>query len=224
MNSFHLKLIAVITMVIDHIAAVLIPQHTVAYFVMRCIGRISFPIFCFLLVEGCYHTKNVKKYAMRLFLFALISEIPFDFAVYGTPFYAKHQNIFFTLAIGLVVIASMKFVEIKFGQNILAINCLDAVIVMVGCIISNAVLADYSMFGILLIVCFYLFRGNKILNFFGLLAITGYVSGNLIQMFGALSWVFLVGYNGERGKGSKYLFYVFYPLHLLILGGIKFLI
>ena len=84
MNTYKLKLIAIITMLIDHIAAVLIPSDTMLWLVMRCIGRLAFPIFVFLLVEGFHHTRDVKKYLLRLGAFALISEVPFDLAFYGT--------------------------------------------------------------------------------------------------------------------------------------------
>ncbi len=100
MNSFHLKMIAIITMLIDHTAAVLIPSNTVLWLVMRCIGRLAFPIFVFLLVEGFYHTRDVKKYLLRMGAFALLSEIPFDLAFYGKVLEFTHQNIFLPYSLG----------------------------------------------------------------------------------------------------------------------------
>ena len=96
-NSFQLKWIAVITMIIDHTGAVLFPDDMV----FRYIGRIAFPIFCFLLVEGFFHTRDVRKYMLRLGLFALISEIPYDLAFRDTVLEFEHQNVFFALLLGV---------------------------------------------------------------------------------------------------------------------------
>jgi hypothetical protein len=95
LSSFTSKCIALSTMAIDHIGAVLLPSPK--YLLLRLIGRISFPIFCFLIVEGYYRTKNLKKYILRLFAFALISEIPYDLAFKKSFIYLNKQNIFFTL-------------------------------------------------------------------------------------------------------------------------------
>lgn len=99
LNSFQLKCIAVITMIIDHTGAVLFPDNMT----LRYIGRIAFPIFCFLLVEGFFHTRDVRKYMLRLGMFAVISEIPYDLAFRDTVIEFEHQNVFFTLFIGVVM-------------------------------------------------------------------------------------------------------------------------
>ncbi len=130
-----IKLIAIISMLIDHTAATILERMMmragymlasisqesmanwiaghrllyVSYFAMRMIGRFGFPVFCFLLVEGFAHTHNRKKYALRLFLFALISEIPFDFAFRGEWFYASYQNVFFTLFLGMLAMCAFSF-------------------------------------------------------------------------------------------------------------------
>ena len=130
LSTFTLKLIAIITMVIDHTGAIFFPDQMW----LRAIGRIAFPIFVFLLVEGLFNTSNIKKYLTRLGIFALISEIPFDMAFYKARFgvdfltdlkgatqdmqildlfirrLIKHQNIFFTLFLGLLAIYLMKLV------------------------------------------------------------------------------------------------------------------
>lgn len=128
-----LKLIAIITMLIDHIGAVILQRMLAArgmsnainalaaheflsesgglygtFILMRLIGRVSFPIFCFLLVEGFIHTRSIWKYAFRLAVFALVSEIPFDLATEGKLFYFDYQNVFFTLLIGLFVMIGFK--------------------------------------------------------------------------------------------------------------------
>ncbi|HWT26306.1 MAG TPA: TraX family protein, partial [Mobilitalea sp.] len=145
MSTFALKMVAIIAMLIDHTAAVLVPQGSVYYIPMRCIGRLAFPIFCYLIVEGFNHTSNVKKYIIRLGLFALISEIPFDLAFYhehfgsefikdfqgaiGSKYFILHlisyQNVFFTLFLGLCLITIMNMVEKKFDKQVIIINILN---------------------------------------------------------------------------------------------------
>ena len=133
LSGSTLKIIAIIAMAIDHFAAsiilygILMQQnpsflgHPVSmtipwwniYQVMRFIGRIGFPVFCFLLIEGFLHTSSKKKYATRLFLFALVSEFPFDYALFNTPFAPGYQNVFFTLFLGLLTIWAIDTVSHK---------------------------------------------------------------------------------------------------------------
>lgn len=226
MNSYHLRLIAIITMLIDHIGAVLVPSNTMLYLIMRCIGRLSFPIFVFLLVEGFYHTKNVKKYLLRMGAFALVSEIPFDLAFYGTVLEFKHQNIFFTLFLGLLCMYLMKEIEKILGKNnafnIVIMNLLNALLTFGFCITALALKTDYDYRGLLMIVAFYLFRGNKLMMGISLLIISGYLLG-YINIIATTAIVPIALYNGQKGKSIKYAFYIFYPAHLLILAGINML-
>ena len=102
-SAFGLKIIAAITMILDHTALILVSDNTKMYYIMRCIGRISFPIFCFLLVEGYFHTKSKIKHCINLLVFALLSEVPYDL-MRGSAFNIERQNVIFTLLIGFVVI------------------------------------------------------------------------------------------------------------------------
>ncbi|HHX11665.1 MAG TPA: hypothetical protein GX731_02500 [Clostridiales bacterium] len=215
MSSFGLKLIAIITMLIDHIGAVFITPNTTSYLIFRSIGRLAFPIFVFLLVEGFHHTRDAKKYLTRLGIFALLSEIPFDLAFYG-EFHMGHQNIFFTLFLGLLLIMLMKEVEIKFPKNVVVINLINALLVIGFSIVAFLLKTDYNFLGILLITAFYLFRGSKVLLVLSILLIFGTPIGS-ISILATLSMVFIALYNGEKGKSMKYFFYIFYPAHLLIL-------
>lgn len=219
MSTFTLKMIAIITMTIDHVTEVFIPGNTWAYLVGRTIGRLAFPIFVFLLVEGFYHTSNIKKYLTRLGIFALISELPFDYAFYN-GFYASHQNIFFTLFIGLLAIWLMSIVEKNFSKNMLYVNLINALITISFSVGAELLRTDYGFMGILLIIAFYLFRGSKPLLVISLLLL----SGNVIQAFSCLAIIPIAFYNGKKGKSIKYFFYAFYPLHLLILFVIQLII
>lgn len=245
MSTFTLKLIAIITMMIDHIGVVLLEDPSVLYTLSRCIGRLAFPIFVFLIVEGFYHTSDVKKYLTRLGVFALISEIPFDLAFYGRffgsdimedmklafsgndPSYTEiflgrlfsYQNVFFTLFLGLSAIYLMSLVEKKYQKRIFVSNVLDALITIAFCAAAVFLHTDYDMRGILLIVAFYLFRGSKILLTIALLIVTGTLFGDQlsIEILATLAMVPIAFYNGKKGKSFKYFFYIFYPAHIFIL-------
>lgn len=220
MNGFTLKVIAMITMFIDHMAAILLPHDTVLYLICRYIGRLAFPIFCFLLVEGFYHTRNLKKYLVRLGVFALISELPFDLAFSSKPFrsdFLLGQNVFFTLFIGLSVITLMSIIERKYAQNIFISNLLNSIVLLSGCTAAFFLCTDYDYKGILLIAAFYVFRRNKIVLSLAVVLIN-MLYGIAIQVFAAVSLIFIWRYNGKRGpQSNKYLFYIFYPAHILLL-------
>lgn len=202
-NGFVLKWIAIVTMVIDHIGAILYPQEIG----FRIIGRIAFPIFCFLLVEGSMHTRDIRRYEKRLLLFALLSELPFDLAFYGKPsFYS--QNVFFTLFLGLLMIEVLHSHK-KIDYQMFA--------VLGACIAAELLHTDYGAGGVLFILCFYLLYHHKIWKIvvFALLNLFYFGLGIQIYALACIVPVFL--YNGRKGPGMKYLFYVFYPAHLLIL-------
>lgn len=209
-----LKLIALITMLLDHIGAILIVSPT-PYYVLRLIGRIAFPIFCFLLVEGFLHTKNLKKYAFRLFLFALISEIPFDLAFYNTVFYPDSQNVFFTLFIGLLVISCTHyFNNILIDKPGIRLICRAAAIAA-GMGIAWYLNTDYSHIGIVAIALLYYFRNNRMIAAADACLFLMFSSTMEISSFVCLPLI--RAYNGKRGLSLKYIFYLFYPVHLLIL-------
>ncbi len=236
MSTFSLKMIAIITMLIDHIGVVFIPGNTMLYMIFRSIGRLAFPIFVFLLIEGFYHTRNVNKYLTRLGIFALISEIPFDLAFYHASYrnadlihelksgaystilsrMMNHQNVFFTLFLGLLLVTLMSRIEKKFSGQIIFLNLVYAILTVIFCIFALLLKTDYHLAGILLIVAFYIFRGNKLMLIISLLIITGMILGG-ISILATLSVLIISLYNGKKGKDIKYFFYIFYPAHLLIL-------
>ena len=219
-----LKIIAIISMLIDHIGAVIFErgllnaEHILANpplrqqlytidRILRLIGRPAFPIFCFLLVEGFFHTRNVKKYAFRLFLFAFISEIPFDLALRGTFFYIKYQNVFFTLLVGLLVmILADRYQENRWLQSLIFVAGLGA-----GYLLHS----DYGYKGVLLIEILYFFRFDKKMQ-----TLAGALSFSW-EATAPLAFLPILAYNGKRGLQMRNFFYCFYPAHLLILTGIS---
>lgn len=210
LNSFQLKWIAVITMIIDHTGAVLFPGNMV----FRYIGRIAFPIFCFLLVEGFFHTRDVRKYMLRLGIFALISEIPYDLAFRDTAFEFEHQNVFFTLLVGVLMMYALEQSRewpVKVTEVLLAMWAADLLC------------ADYRFKGILLIAVYYFFRRYR-WEKHAAGAVWNLLWNGNVQMYGAVATIFLVFYNGEKGASMKYFFYLFYPLHLLVLYGIHHMV
>ena len=222
MNAFVLKLIACITMFMDHISYA-IPGKT---YWLNYIGRIAFPIFAFQISEGYTHTHDLNKYMKKLFIFAILSQIPYNIFEYAVGF-SFNLNVGFTLLIGL-------FAIIIFDK---CPNKLLGFIGVAGCsILAELLHTDYGYWGVLAIFCFYLFKDNKLINglVFLLLVIGKYANDlmtsnfnyNYIIMaictYSAIIPILL--YNGKQGKKVKYFLYIFYPLHLLILGLIKMFI
>lgn len=209
-----LKLIACITMLIDHIGATLIPNMT-----LRAIGRISFPIYCFLLVEGIAHTRDVKKYGKRLLIGLLLSELPFDFLFYGGLTW-RHQSVMVTLFLGYIMAAwSRKKGNILFPLAICFFT-------------AEFLCTDYGGWGVALIAVF-LFSAEKshekLLQLIGMglifwcmdsyrISILGHMVP--IEMLGLLAMIPIALYSGRKttyNKGIQWAFYLFYPAHLLIL-------
>ncbi len=225
-NGLILKWIAVVTMLVDHVGAVLFPYQMG----FRMIGRIAFPIFCFMLVEGFINTKNVRKYEIRLLAFAIISEIPFDLTFDGVLVSSGSQNVFFTLFLGLVMLDLIRFAREKMGPGRDAL-AMEIVILLAFMAAAYLLSTDYSEGGILLTYCFWRFRDKHVAKYIcmGAILLVFYVN---IEMFGLIAILFMLMYNGKRGfaagaysgqkKGVlalivKYAFYAFYPVHLLII-------
>lgn len=228
MSGYTLKLIAIFTMLIDHMTAVLVPMDHPFYLIGRIIGRLAFPIFCFLIVEGLLHTKNINKYLLRLLIFAFISEIPFDLAFYEPGLnndHIYHQNIYFTLFIGLLVIAIIHnldkyFKTKKVNKYNVSQIALSVLVLLTGCLVALLLYTDYSFVGILMIWGFYKFKNNPTMLIVCMILLNSLYG--LEQMFAMLSLFLIKRYNGQRGpKINKFIFYGFYPTHLLILYLVK---
>lgn len=170
--------------------------------ILRYIGRPAFPIFCFLLVEGFEHTRDVKKYALRLGIFALVSEIPFDLALYLEPVCGKSQNVFFTLLIGVLSIWFIREAKDTIPARLLGLAG--------GAILAEVLGTDYGSFGVGFIILLYILRKNRMWQcLLGALCC-------LWEYTAPLAFVLIALYNGQRGKQHKWFFYWFYPVHLLL--------
>jgi hypothetical protein len=204
-NGAALKWIAIITMFIDHFAAIFLASSNSLYLPMRSIGRLAFPIFAFLIIQGYQHTSNLQNYLGRMFVFALLSEIPFDLAFYDTVYYSGHQNIFFTLVIGVMTIALYE--KFERDNNIL----LKILPVIVGGLLAEFLNTDYGIYGVALIFGLGILRENKIYQ-----TIFGVLMGLVQVVAASLAFIPLWFYNGERGQQNKWFFYLFYPVHFIL--------
>lgn len=218
LTTLDLKLLAVLLMVTDHIGVFFFPDQLI----FRLIGRLSFPLFAWLIVNGIEHSKDRKKYFLRLLAFAVISQIPYLLAYREVIPGFMGLNIFFTLCLGFLAVQAIRNVTPhSFSLLLVGICALTAILLD----------ASYGAGGVFCILAFYLFRKNIRAMFLSQLTIflTSFMlpefilpkaSLNMVavvQPFGALSVLFISWYNGERGPKMQYFFYLFYPVHLVIL-------
>ena len=211
LSGSALKIIAVVSMIIDHCAYYLMDGNTMAYDVMRCFGRIAFPVFAFLVAEGFAHTRNRMRYFLSLLLFAAVSEVPWDLldGADGT------HNVMFTLALGVSALAAFERLR---GHRALVIAA-----ILLATLSAEVSGLDYGWRGIVVILIFHLFKSKKY-----------YQSARLLQLAFAFPFMLHYGiigallacsvillYDGTRGiirgKVAKYGFYAIYPVHLIII-------
>ena len=228
-SAFVLKIFAAISMLVDHTGASVIlrlrqmpgiaddPQLlsrlAVLYRLMRRFGRMAFPIYCFFIVEGLFKTRSVKKYACRLFLFALISEFPFDFALHHGENILRKQNVYFTLLIGLLVIWAVN----DCFRGMIPV-CL--VVMIAGMFFARVMRTDYQYHGVFLIELLYVTRFSPLYqNACGAAYVYWYEGFPT-----PLSYLLTLLYNGKKGRSAPRFFYWFYPAHLLLLGIITWVI
>ena len=219
MTSFLLKIIGIISMICDHSSDAIIGNFSN----LNLIGRFAFPIFAFQAANGYTHTRNLKNYMIRLLIFAIISQIPFMLFIstYSNNF---SLNIFFTLLLG---ICSLYFYD-KINNKILGFAAVIAI-----SIIAQLIKVDYGAFGVLSVFLFYLFKDDKLkmLITFLLLCIGKYTIYTIqapilyeyyikLGVFTFFAIIPILFFNNKQGPKLKYFFYVFYPLHLIILWAI----
>lgn len=250
-----LKIFACITMLIDHLAmglfaylmhdghfipGLLAAENIQVYHVLRHIGRTAFPIFCFLLVQGFFYTHSKKKYCLNLFLFALISEFFYDFALLSDKdyhslspltlwtankeIYLDDQNVYFTLLLGFICVCACDFFRKKYlnTESSLIAKVLTlllcALITLTCCLCAVFLKTDYSYKGIILIMIFYIFSSNRPLQL-----LVGYIFislANPAEAYAIFGFGLLSLSNGHRSQmahKAKYAYYSFYPVHLCLI-------
>lgn len=232
LNSNHLKIIAIIAMTIDHIADLLYPGMPNIFIsnVMHIIGRLTAPIMFFFICEGYHYTKNVKNYISRLFIFALISHFAYCFAFginfipFSTGDIFNQTSIMWTLAWAVVAL------HILHGKNNLKEWQKWLLIILINLITFSS---DFSSIAVMAILFMYDRRGNlnsqmiSMMAWLTLYALISYLfvskTYGLIAMTAILVYPLLKNYNGKRGKAKwlKWFFYLYYPLHLIIIGALR---
>lgn len=206
-TACQLKWIGLITMVIDHIGLLFFQDLRI----LDVIGRISFPIFAFTTAVGFMYTKNIAKYGLRLLAFAVVSEPFYDLAFFGTPVYMGRQNVLFTFALGVLMLYLWLYFE-----NIV-FRCLSVLLVLLA---AELLATDYNSMGLLMILFCYCFYNENLKRDIAVALINLLLMGGR-QIFAVLALIPLHLYRGEKGRDMKAVFYLFYPLHLALLAGIR---
>ncbi|MBO5341310.1 MAG: conjugal transfer protein TraX [Lachnospiraceae bacterium] len=251
LSTSFIKTIALICMFIDHFAASVMmqllyhPNHPIMlqigkwiqadnimvtynfikniYEWMRHIGRVSFPIYCFFIVEGFFKTRDRKKYAIRLGICALLSELPFDIALYGKIIYLWHQNVFYTLLIGLLAIWVLDKMAAKTDWSLMKHNVMTLLCTIGFVLVAEVLSTDYSGFGVLTIVLmYYVRRIAETKTTYWPPIVLGAGTAFLCLFSPGEVWAFIglplmFFYHGKKGWNGKWFFYLFYPVHLIVL-------
>ena len=234
-TSTSLHIMAMIFMLCDHLWGTIVPGNDW----LTCIGRIAYPIFAFMIVEGYFHTSSLKNYIKRLLFFAVITEIPFNLAMGSTFFYPIHQNVLWSFLISLGLIHWNEKVK---NQMLWKRVVVAALAIILGYIVGIITYVDYYHAGILTVLTFYFFRQRKWWSYVGQFACLYYINMEIlggfmyeITLFGNTFFLMRQGlallalipiwlYRGRQGYHNNMLkatYYWFYPVHLLVLGLLK---
>ena len=232
-TSFSLHVMAMAFMLCDHLWATFMTNQEW----MTCVGRIAYPIFAFMIVEGYFHTHDLKQYVKRLFICAVISEIPFNLVMGSRAFFPIHQNVLWTFLIGICLIWLNEKAKARGKVWLRALTCLGTLVL--GTVLGIVTFVDFYNGGVLMILAFYFFRGREWWCYLGQLLAMYYINWEILsglsyeidlfgetfffvrQGFAVLALIPIWLYRGEQGHHSKafrYICYGFYPAHLLILG------
>ena len=234
LNALELKILAICLMLCDHLWATLIPGNRW----LTDLGRLAFPIFAFQIAEGYFKTRSFKKYLKRLFIFALISELPFNLMYSGEAFFPFHQNVLFSFCLGLLL---MRWIDSKRekGKIIFALCFLGSCVL--GFLLGTVLMLDYFGFGILMLLLFYISHDKNfgwLIELLGMIWINGFLMAGLTinfevlgheiffpqQAFAVFALIPIWLYNtkpGPHNKAIQLACYSFYPLHMLILALIR---
>ena len=240
-DSFTLHILAILFMTLDHSWNVFFVNQNQIW--MNLLGRLAFPIFAFMLVEGFYKTENRSKYLKRIFIFAVISEIPFNLllstSIFGSPsIFFPYNNVLWTFGIALYMLVLIEKIKNKDNLPVTVKIFGKIIISILAMFITHLIVSDYREYGIMMVLVFYFLRSKKWWNFIAQVILLAWINifliwgynvtlncfGNEInvssQSFAIFSLVFIWLYNGKQGihnKITKYMFYSFYPLHLLLI-------
>lgn len=230
-SSFVLHLLAMAFMLCDHLWASVLPIDLLTW-----LGRIAFPLFAFMIAEGYSHTKNLKKYLLRLLIAALITEIPFDLFCSGRWFYPFHQNVLWTFLLSLLCIHTIEKVRSR-GRHWLTV-LVALTVAVAGYLLGFVTMIDYYGYGVLTVIGFYLLRGRRWYCLLGQAVLLWWINCEMMggltvpvllagyqidipqQGMALLAMIPILLYNGEQGPHNrviKYSYYLFYPVHLLLL-------
>ena len=221
LTGSQLKMIAVVAMTIDHIGAVIWPQ---AIF-LRVVGRLAYPIFAFMIAEGCAHTKDMQKYLTKILSLAAVCQV-----VYFLALGSLYQGILVTFSLSIALIMLLKKAEQEKTTKMKVMAAVAVFLTLIATEILPMVLTntdfgvDYGFLGVLLPVCVY-FAGSSMKRFWvaaGVVALMGLKMGG-VQWFGLLALPLLYLYNGKRGNGNKNFFYIYYPAHLVVIALLEIL-
>lgn len=234
-NALTLKILAMVFMLLDHMWATIIPGAPW----MTCIGRLAFPIFAFQIAEGYFHTRDFNNYMVRMLIFALISEIPFNLMMNGSVIYPFHQNVMFTF---LEALAMIKLLDVCRSKSKILFAAMIPLTLILGYALGLLTMVDYYGYGVLTVLVFYLSRNLKfgwLIQLGGLYLINVILMGGMDFPVTLLGQEFLISqqglallalipiwlYNGKQGPHSKavqYSCYAFYPVHMLVLSLLGF--
>ena len=232
LTGFGLKRLAVVSMIIDHIGSFLLRAMMIPYMVegtltvnresptalwelmqarevCDILGRIAFPLFCFLMVEGFVHTHDRVKYGLRMAAFALLAEIPFDLAHYHRVFDPGLQNVMFTLTVCIFTLLLISKAEERYRERPGLKWLWVVLLTLAGAGTALFVRGEYVFLGVFSAVGLYLLRDRGRLRVLGLAPLL------VVSPWTLLAWLPALFYNGERGRGSQWFFYIFYPAHFL---------
>ena len=237
-TSFGLHILAIVSMFCDHLWGTIVPGNDW----LTCFGRISFPIFAFMIVEGYFHTKDLKKYMQRLLLFAVLSEIPFNLAMGSRIFYPIHQNVLWSFLISIGLIHWNEKVKASSKMWLKIVVALSSVIL--GYLAGLLCMVDFYHAGVLTVLLFYFTKNLRGLKYILQAVLLWYINMELlagygyeVEILGRVHFITRQGfalfalvpiwlYAGEQGpynKVIKNIYYFFYPVHLLVLGVLKFM-
>lgn len=240
-----LKWIALITMLIDHFGACIWlylaksglmgfqdPTFSAPYYILRGIGRLAFPLFIFLLAEGFYYTKSRKKYLIRLTIFAFLSEIPFDLALFltnpqissGQVTTWAHQNVYFTLTLGFVAMLLIDWIREQGWRKEVEIPGLIGAVALPAAL-AQLIHTDYGAIGVVAIAVAWILRERRggLTELIGIIFILTFSSS--LEALALFDLPLIATYHGKQGKkGNRWFFYAFYPIHLFLLFVLRMLI